>query len=83
MAGQVNIDGGYWPRPALERDEEYGIGHKLRYSSVASLTRSDLLVAAGIIDAYGSLVTGTQERAIRVVRGMKAALEAEGGEKRG
>ena len=25
----------------------------------------------------------TQERAIRVVRGMKAALEAEGGEKRG
>ena len=35
----------------------------------------------GIIDAYGSLVTGTQERAIRVVRGMKAALEAEGGEK--
>lgn len=81
MSGQVNIDGGYWPRPALERDEEYGIGHKLRYAPASSLTRADLLVAAGIIDAYGSLVTGTQERAIRVVRGMKAALEAEGGEK--
>ena len=83
MAGQVNIDGGSWPRPALERDEEYDIGHKLRYAPASSLTRADLLVAAGVIDAYGSLVTGTQERAIRVVRGMKAALEAEGGEKRG
>ena len=83
MSGQINIDGGYSPRPALERDEEYGIGHKLRYAPASSLTRADLLVAAGVIDAYGSLVTGTQERAIRVVRGMKAALEAEGGEKRG
>ena len=81
MARRIKIEGGSWPRPALERDDEYGIGHRLRYAPASSLTRSDLLVAAEVIDAYGVLVTGTQGEATRVVRGMKAALEAEGGEK--
>lgn len=81
MARRVNIDGGSWPRPALERDEEFGIAHRLRYAPAESITREDMLTAAAIIDAYGVLVTSTQYRAARVVRGMKAALRSEGGEK--
>lgn len=50
-------DGTSWPRPALESDDRYGVGHRLRYDDPASLTRAELLEAASIIDAYGRLVT--------------------------
>ena len=64
-------DGSSWPRPALESDEEYGIGHKLRYGKP---TRSDLLVAASIIDSYGYLVMqATQKKRDLVCREIRAA----------
>jgi len=75
MSGRVQMsDGSSWPRPALESDERYGVGHILRYGTP---TRADLLAAASIIDAYGYLVAETtcRERD-RVCREMRASLEA-------
>ena len=66
-------DGSSWPRPAMEADEDYGIGHKLRYS--ATLTKSDRLVAASIIDAYGYLVAeSTRAKRDLVCREIRAAM---------
>jgi len=67
-------DGSTWPRPALESDQEYGIGHRLRYAPMESLTRDDLLLAASVIDAYGYLVTMPGAQASKVARMMRAAL---------
>ena len=70
-------DGSSFPRPALESDEDYGIGHKLRYGTPTS---SDLLVAASVIDAYGYLVvSSTRETRDRVCREIRAALRDTGG----
>ena len=47
-------DGSTWPRPALESDENYGVGHGLRYAG--DLTQAERMEAAAIIDAYGYLL---------------------------
>lgn len=70
-------NGSSWPRPARESDPGYGIGHKLRYAPIESLTRSDLLVAAAVIDAYGHLVTLPGAEASKITRLMRAALTTE------
>lgn len=77
MSEQVILsDGSSWPRPALESDEEYGVGHTLRYGSP---TRSDLLVAASIIDAYGYLVMeSTRDKRDLVCREIRAAAVVAG-----
>ena len=65
-------DGSSWPRPALESDDEYGVGYTLRYGTP---TRSDLLKAAEIIDAYSYLVAeSTREKRDLVCREVRAAL---------
>ena len=77
MTKRVNVsDGSSWPRPALESDEEYGVGHKLRYGTP---TRGDLLMASSIIDAYGYLVmVSTREKRDLVCREIRsAALEGD------
>lgn len=51
-------DGSSWPRPAMEFDEYYGVGHKARYNPEA-ITREDLLQLAAIADAYGYLLIET------------------------
>jgi hypothetical protein len=56
MISKTISDGSNWPRPAVGSDEENGIEWELRYAPLADITRSDLLVAAGIISAYGYLV---------------------------
>lgn len=71
-------DGSSWPRPALEADAEYGIGHKLRYKPMDKITREDLLQAASVIDAYGYLIAeSTQAQRDIVCREVRAALKAE------
>ena len=70
-------DGSSWPRPALETDEHYGVGHTLRYAS--DVTRQDLMAAAAICDAYGILVAeSTQRQRDFVCREIRAALKSEG-----
>ena len=75
MSGRVQMsDGSSWPRPALESDERYGVGNILRYGTP---TRSDLLVAAEVIDAYGYLIAETTcEKRDLVCHEMRAALRA-------
>jgi len=69
-------DGSSWPRPALESDEEYGIGHRLRYAR--ELTSSERMEAASVIAAYGYLIVEmTQERRNKVCAQIKSSL-AEG-----
>ena len=74
MTKHVEVsDGSSWPRPALESDEEYGIGHKLRYGTP---TESDLLVAASVIDAYGYLImASTREKRDLVCREIRAVAQ--------
>ncbi|WKW86358.1 hypothetical protein SEA_BUDSKI_81 [Gordonia phage Budski] len=55
-------DGSSWPRPALESDDEYGVGHRLRYLPQDKLTREDLLLAATICDSYGYMVVELTQR---------------------
>lgn len=65
-------DGSSWPRPALESDPEYGVGHTLRYGTP---TRGDLLRAAAIVDAYGYLVAeSTKAKRDLVCREIRAAM---------
>lgn len=77
MSARIKIsDGSSWPRPSLERDDEYGIGHKLTYGKP---TRGELLEAAQIISAYGYLVVeAPRMKRDLVAREIKAALKAEG-----
>ncbi|AMS02666.1 hypothetical protein BJD55_gp100 [Gordonia phage Yvonnetastic] len=56
-------NGSIWPRPALESDEEYGVGNRLRYLPQDKLTREDLLLAAAICDAYGYMIVSMTQRA--------------------
>lgn len=73
---RINLpDGTSWPRPELETDDEYGIGHWLRYADPRSLTRDDLLQAASIIDAYGYLVTVPS--AAKALPALRRALRSE------
>lgn len=68
-------DGSAWPRPALESDPEYGLGHRLRYGTP---TRADILEAAAIINAYGHLVVeASRDRRNFVCREIRAALRRE------
>lgn len=68
----VLSDGSSWTLPAVESDDEYGVGHTLRYGTPS---RSDLLVAASIIDAYGYLlVQSTREKRDLVCREIRAQL---------
>jgi hypothetical protein len=72
--------GGVWVRPALESDDEYGLGWKLRYSP-DKISRADQITLAEIVDAYGYLlVETTQEQRDRACREIRAALAAEGSE---
>ena len=48
-------DGSSWPRPELEGDEEYGIGHRLRYAR--GLTSSERMAAAAVVDAVAGFVS--------------------------
>lgn len=68
-------EGSNWPRPAMERDEHYGIGHRLRYAS--EITMGDRLIAASIIDAYGYLIFMPRRRRETVIREIRNALERE------
>lgn len=69
-------DGTMWPRPALERDEQFGVAWTLTHGAP---TRSDLIHAASIVNAYGYLLTMmTAERRALVVREIRASLAAEG-----
>lgn len=61
-------DGSSWPRPALESDPDYGIGHKLRYTPLDKITRENLVEAAGIIDAYGYLMVEATGRQVAYAR---------------
>ena len=66
-------DGSSWPRPALESDEEYGIGHRLRYAR--ELTLSERMAAAEVVDAYGYLILEmTQGRRNEVCSQIKSSL---------
>lgn len=65
------------PRPALESDEEYGLGHKLTYSPRDSITRADLLHAAWIIHTYGALLTMPQRQVLEIRRLARKALDEE------
>jgi hypothetical protein len=68
-------DGSSWPRPSLERDDEYGIAHRLIYGNP---TQADLVEAASIIGAYGYLVVdASRQKRDLVVREIKAALRGE------
>jgi hypothetical protein len=72
MISKTISDGSSWPRPALDNDEKNGIEWELRYAPLADITRSDLLVAAGIISAYGYLVMeSTQAKRDLVCRDMR------------
>lgn len=76
--GRITLsDGSSWPRPAQERDEEYGISNRLRHAPIENITRSDLLIAASIIDAYGHLVGMTQRRRNSVCGEIQRSIEAE------
>lgn len=67
----VLSDGSRFPRPALESDEQNGLAWKMRYRE-GSLSRSDQLSIANIIDAYGYLVMGmTNERRNKVCQEIK------------
>lgn len=71
-------DGSSWPRPALETDVAYGIGHRLRYTPVENLRRGDLMEAASIIDAYSYIVAeSTKAKRDLVCREIRAALGEE------
>ena len=68
-------DGSSWPRPAMESDDSYGVGHVLRYGNPS---RSDLLLAASVIEAYGILVAESSRlRRDFVCREIRAALSKE------
>lgn len=65
-------DGSSWPTPDLATGETFGLGWVLRYGEP---TRTDLLKAAAIIDAYGYLVAeSTREKRDLVCREVRAAL---------
>ena len=69
-------DGSSWPRPAIESDDEYGTGHKLRYTPASNLTASDLMEAASIIDSYNYLVVeSTREKRDLVCREIREQLK--------
>ena len=69
-------DGSSWPRPELESDDLYGIGHRLRYAR--ELTSSERMAAAAVVDAYGYLIVEmTQERRNKVCAQIKSSLAAE------
>lgn len=69
-------DGSTWPRPAMEADENYGVGNRLRYAR--DLTQAERMEAASIIDAYGYLtVESTGKKLALVVREIRAALKRE------
>lgn len=71
-------DGSSWPRPSLERDDEPGIGWRLRYLSPDKLTKADLMEAASIVDAYGVLVVeSTRDVRNMVCREVRQALREE------
>lgn len=71
-------DGTSWPRPSLDSDDGVGIGHRLRYADPTTLTRSDLLEAASIIDAYGHLVrTPGAAKVLPVLRRALRQIEEE------
>lgn len=78
MAEVKVSDGSVWPRPALESDEHYGVGHRLRYTPVEDISRGDLLEAAAIVSAYEYLVgVSTQAKRDLVCREVRAALKKE------
>lgn len=68
-------DDGVWPRPALEGDEQYGLGHRLRYGNA---TKADLMAAARFIDAYGHIVCEmTPKHRDRVIGKIRNILKSE------
>lgn len=70
-------DGSTWPRPALESDDEVGIGWKLTHAP-DQLTRPDLLEAASIVAAYGELVyAASREKRNLVCREVRQAMREE------
>lgn len=66
--------GGVFVRPALESDDEHGLGWKLRYTP-NSISRADQLTLAEIVDAYGYLlVQTTQAQRDHICRSIRASL---------
>jgi len=72
--------GGVWVRPALESDDEYGLGWKLRYAP-DSISRADQITLAQIVDAYGYLLLETtREQRDLACRHIRAAITSEEGQ---
>ncbi|WP_442575887.1 hypothetical protein ACSBPH_01675 [Microbacterium sp. F51-2R] len=70
-------DGGIWVRPSLERDDEVGLGWKLRHAP-DSLSRADQITLAEIVDAYGYLlVQSTTEQRNRVCAAIRRHIHRE------
>ena len=67
-------DGTLWPQPG-ERISE--IGWKLRYGEP---TRSELLVAASVLDAYRALIYAPVRRRMLLVRDLRHQGQAKRGE---
>lgn len=70
-------DGTSWPRPSQEHDDYYGVGNRLRYMPMETITRSDLLIAAEIVSAYGHLVSLPQRRRNAVCAEIQRSIQAE------
>lgn len=69
-------EGGIWVRPALESDEECGLGWKLRYAP-DRISRADQLTLAQIVDAYGYLLLETtRDQRDRICRGIREQMRS-------
>jgi|TARA_R100000482_G_scaffold124710_1_gene78535 hypothetical protein len=77
MSERIAIPGGgSWVRPALESDDEYGLGWKLRYSPDA-ISRADQIALAEIVDAYGYLLLKTtRDQRDRICRGIRVRMQS-------
>ena len=67
-ASHVYFDGMGWPKP------DHDLGWRLRYGTP---TRTDLLAAAAILDAYAQMVSDPTAKRQRVVRHIRAAVSGE------
>jgi len=62
----ASFDGMCWPLPSERLGE---IEYKMRYDNV--FTRSDMLIAASVLNAYRELVTCSAEKRRTVISGIR------------
>ena len=72
VGNRLRVDGAVWPRPSLESDEIYGVGHIATYGTP---TKEDLLELAAIAHAYGELVTNP--KAAKLLPNLRKLLREE------